>query len=57
MENLKTTQKGRDELRANAKSALEDAESITGMILCGQIITLLDDIDYLVKLVGDDENE
>jgi hypothetical protein len=51
--------KGRAELRENATGALHETGSVTSMLLCGQIITMLDDIDTLLarvkELEADDE--
>ena len=44
-----TSASGREDLRANAASALLEAEGVPQMLICGQILALLDDIDILIR--------
>ena len=44
-----TAPEGRADLRQNATQALTDAKEVTSMLVCGQILTLLDDIETLIE--------
>lgn len=50
MAELHTTEEGRAEIRQNALDVLNDpTTSVASMLLCGMILSLLDDIDILLE--------